>query len=140
MNVRVFRSGGFTLVELLVVIVILGLLAGVVAPRVLQYLGASRVDSAKLQLAELATALDVYRMDLGSYPTTEQGLEALLTAPAAATRWAGPYVGRRQAVVDPWGTAFQYRAMTDDTYELYSLGADGRRGGEGDDADLHASD
>lgn len=139
MGLRSCRNRGFTLVELLVVIVILGLLAGVVAPRVLQYLGTSRVDSARLQLAELVTALEVYRLDLGSYPTTEQGLDALLTAPASAPRWAGPYLGRRQAVVDPWGNPFQYRARGDGTYELYSLGADGHPGGEGDHADLHAA-
>jgi len=128
---------GFTLLELLVVLAVLALLAGLVAPRVMSYLGGARQDTARLQIDRLATVLDFYRLDVGSYPTTEQGLEALIEAPAGVEGWRGPYLEEKEPPRDPWGNPFVYRAPGKERpFELLSLGADGRPGGEGEDADI----
>ncbi len=128
---------GFTLLELLVVLAVLALLAGLVAPRVMSYLGGARQDTARLQIDRLATVLDFYRLDVGSYPTTEQGLAALIEAPPGVEGWRGPYLDEREPPRDPWGNPFVYRAPGEERpFELLSLGADGRPGGEGEDADI----
>lgn len=130
-------EAGFTLIELLVVLVILGLLAGLVAPRVLQYLGGARSDSARLQIGNFKAALDLYSIDVGGYPTTEQGLQALVAAPEGAGRWSGPYLSASTVPDDPWGRPYGYRSPGEHgAYDLSSLGADGSEGGSGDDADV----
>ena len=99
-------EAGFTLIELLVVLVILGLLAAFVAPQVLKYLSTAKTDAAKAQVQNIASILDLYRLEVGSYPDEQDGLDALLQAPADAPRWNGPYVKRPDALVDPWGEKY----------------------------------
>jgi general secretion pathway protein G len=131
------RQAGFTLIELLVVLVILGLLAAFVAPQVLNYLGKAKSDAASAQIQNVAAILDLCRLDVGQYPAEEDGLEALLEAPPDTPRWNGPYVKKRDALVDPWGNLYEYRYPGEHgAYDLFSLGADGNEGGEGEDRDL----
>ena len=140
---RVFRAfrcapRGFSLVELLVVLVILGLLVGIVAPNFMGKAEQSRSDVAKVQIENLHVALQTYRMDVGQYPSTEQGLAALMQAPAeVAEYWHGPYLNK-QMPVDPWRNPYQYRYPADNLQglALYSMGPDGAEGGEGDFADI----
>jgi general secretion pathway protein G len=135
----VFRSKGFTLLELLVVIVIIGLLAGYVAPRYFGQVGKSEVQVARAQLDSLEKALDQYRLDNRHYPTAEQGLEALVNKPAAEASWAGPYL-KKAVPNDPWGHAYVYRMPGEKSeFDLYSLGRDGKPGGSGEDADIGLS-
>lgn len=134
---NVGAEGGFTLIELLVVLVILGLLAAFAAPQVLKYLGSAKSDAAKAQLQNIASVLDLYRLEVGSYPPDSIGLEALLKAPANTPRWDGPYVRTRDTLIDPWGQMFAYRIPGQHgTYDLFSLGADQTEGGEGEDQDI----
>jgi general secretion pathway protein G len=134
---RTDAEAGFTLIELLVVLVILGLLAAFAAPQVLKYLGRAKTDAAKAQVQNIAGILDLYRLEVGSYPSQQDGLEALLDEPADAPRWNGPYVKRRDALVDPWGQLYVYRFPGDHgAYDLYTLGADRGEGGEGEDQDV----
>jgi general secretion pathway protein G len=131
-------SKGFTLLELLVVMVILGLLASFVAPRYFKQVGKAETKTARAQLLALEQALAAYRLDAGQWPSTEQGLQALVTRPAEAPRWAGPYLNKGLPP-DPWGRAYVYRVpgdAPDQDYQLKSLGKDGRPGGQGEDADL----
>ena len=131
------RQAGFTLIELLVVLVILGLLSAFVAPQVLNYLGRAKTDAARAQVQNIAGILDLYRLDVGRYPSEQEGLETLLEPPPDAPRWNGPYVKRRDALTDPWGNLYEYRFPGDHgAYDLYSLGADGSEGGEGEDQDI----
>ena len=130
-------QAGFTLIELLVVLVILGLLAGLVGPRVLSYLGGARADSARLQIENFKSALDLYAIDVGGYPTSAQGLRALVANPGGVRGWNGPYLRASGVPEDPWGQAYHYRAPGQhDAYDLYSLGADQAEGGTGENADL----
>ena len=130
-------QSGFTLIELLVVLVILGLLAAFAAPQVLSYLGQAKTDAARAQVQNIASILDLYRLNVGSYPSEEEGLGALLEPPPDAPRWNGPYVKRRDALVDPWGQLYVYRYPGEfGDYDLYSLGADQAEGGEGEDQDI----
>jgi general secretion pathway protein G len=130
------RVHGFTLLELLVVMVIIGLLAAYVGPRYFSQVGRSEVRSAQAQIATLRTALDTYRLDTGSYPTTEQGLAALTTRPANSARWNGPYL-QRAVPPDPWGKPYQYRFPGEHgEFDLLSWGKDGQAGGTGDAADI----
>ena len=129
-------SGGFTLLELLVVIVIIGLLAGYVAPRYFSQVGKSEVQVARAQIDAFEKALDQYRLDTSRYPSTEQGLNALMTKPASEARWQGPYL-KRSAPPDPWGRPYVYRAPgANGEFELVSFGRDGKPGGTGEDADI----
>ena len=131
------RSRGFTLIELLVVLVILGLLAGLVGPQVIKYLGGANTKTAKLQIEDFSTALDAFRLDMGRYPTTSEGLQALVSQPAGATRWNGPYLRKNIVPKDPWGHDYQYRSPGQHGYfDLYSLGADNAEGGDGEDQDV----
>jgi general secretion pathway protein G len=131
------RQGGFTLIELLVVLVILGMLAAFAAPQVLSYLSQAKTDAAKAQVQNIASILDLYRLNVGRYPSEEDGLNALLEPPPDAPRWNGPYVKRRDALIDPWGQMYIYRFPGEfGDYDLYSLGADQAEGGEGEDQDI----
>ena len=130
-------DAGFTLIELLVVLVILGLLAAFAAPQVLKYLGSAKTDAAKAQIQNVASILDLYRLEVGHYPSQADGLEALVEAPTDAARWNGPYVKKRDALIDPWGQLYGYRIPGEHgDYDLYSLGADQAEGGEGEDQDI----
>ena len=132
---RFRRSRGFTLIELLVVLVILGLLAGLVGPQVMKYLGGANTKTAKLQIEDFSTALDAFRLDMGRYPNTAEGLNALIAAPGGASRWNGPYLRKNIIPKDPWGHDYQYRApgQHGGAFDLYSLGADNAEGGDGEE-------
>jgi len=130
------RQQGFTLLELLVVMVIIGLLAGYVGPKYFAQIGKSEIKAARAQIDSLEKALDQYRLDVGHYPSTEQGLNALMKQPAGESRWQGPYL-RKDLPADPWGTAYQYRQPGEHgEFDLYSFGKDGKAGGDGEAADI----
>jgi general secretion pathway protein G len=131
------NNTGFTLLELLIVIAIIGMLAAYVGPKYFSQLGRSEQTVARSQMQGLAKALAAYRVDVGAFPSTAEGLQALITRPAQAGRWRGPYL-ERQLPADPWGQPFQYRTSAShaDDFELWSLGKDGLPGGDGDAADL----
>jgi general secretion pathway protein G len=127
---------GFTLLELLVVMVIIGLLAGLVAPRYFAQVGKSHTKVARAQINSLEQALDQFRLDVGRYPTSDEGLEALNTSPAGAEEWSGPYL-KKAIPLDPWGRPFLYQQPgTNSEMDLFSYGKDGRPGGTGEDADV----
>ncbi len=130
---------GFTLVELLVVLVILGLLVGLVTPAVIGYLSRAKVDVARIQLESLATALDLFQLDVGRYPRDAEGLAALTQRPAGEELWNGPYL-KGDVPLDPWQKPYLYKRAGSGGrgYSLQSLGADGKAGGDGDDADIAA--
>ncbi len=130
------RAPGFTLLELLVVMVIIGLLAGYVAPRYFSQVGKSEVKTAMAQINALEKALDQYRLDVGRYPTTEQGLAALVTKPQDEPKWQGPYLAKA-VPMDPWGRPYQYKSPGEKSeYDLLSFGRDGQPGGTGEGADI----
>ncbi len=131
------RAHGFTLLELLVVIVIIGLLAAYVGPKYFSQLGKSEVTVAKAQIDAFDKSLDTYRLDVGRYPSTEEGLNALMVAPpSAGAKWNGPYL-KKGVPQDPWGRVYQYRSPGSKAdYEILSLGKDGQPGGTGDNADI----
>lgn len=130
-------SRGMTLLELMVVMVILGILATLGTTQVIGYLSRSQVDAAHLQMNQLATALDLFRLDLGRFPTDAEGLSALLTRPeSGAEKWRGPYLTQSTATLDPWGQAYNYKVDGGQSFVLSSFGADSRQGGDGYDADL----
>ena len=127
---------GFTLVELLIVMVIIGLLAALVGPRFFGKVGKSKQKAAKAQISLLETALDTYRLDVGKYPTTDMGLQALREKPDGAEKWDGPYLSK-ELPLDPWGNPYQYRSPGEHgDYDLISYGADGSPGGEDEDIDI----
>ena len=132
-----YRNSGFTLIELLVVLVILGLLASLVGPRVMKHLGESKSKTAMLQIEELSSALDVYRLEVGSYPSSDEGLMALVENPGNVNQWNGPYLRKKTIRKDPWGNDYNYVSPGENgAFDLYSLGADNREGGEGEDRDI----
>lgn len=136
MTAMTHRRHGFTLLELLVVLVIIGLLVAFVAPRYFSQVGKSETKMARAQIKALEDALDQYRMDVGRYPTSEQGLDALNAQPAGEARWQGPYL-RKAVPKDPWGNAYVYASPGEHgEYDLQSLGKDGQPGGEGEAADI----
>jgi general secretion pathway protein G len=128
---------GFTLLELLVVILIIGLLTGIIAPRFMSQISRSEVTTARAQMDAFRKAIEAFRIDNGRYPTTAEGLDALVTAPSGATRWNGPYL-QGAIPVDPWGTKYQYQAPGPNgrDYQILSYGRDRAPGGTGDDADI----
>ena len=130
-------AGGFTLLELLVVMVIIGLLAGFVAPRYFAQVGKSQVKVARAQIDALDKALDQFRLDVGRYPTTEEGLQALVAQPSGEAAWAGPYL-KKGVPPDPWGRPYVYAqpGTHGGDFDLFSYGKDGRAGGTGEDADV----
>lgn len=130
------RPAGFTLLELLVVMVIIGLLAGYVGPRYFAQVGKSEVKTARAQIDALEKSLDQYRLDTGHYPTTEQGLAALNSRPANEPKWEGPYL-KKGAPPDPWGNAYLYKQPGDHgEFDLLSYGKDGQPGGSNEAADI----
>ncbi len=130
------KSLGFTLLELLVVMVIIGLLAGYVGPRYFAQIGKSEQKTAKAQIEALGKALDTYRLDIGRYPGTEQGLNALMVKPNDEPKWSGPYL-QKNVPLDPWGKAYLYRSPGQGgDFDLLSFGKDGQPGGEADAADV----
>ena len=131
------RQAGFTLVELLVVLIILGLIAAFAAPRVIKFVGGAKTDSAKIQIERLSGVLDLYRLQVGRYPSDDESLNALMEQPADAPNWEGPYLKKADALIDPWRRPYIYRFPGEHgDYDLYSLGADGADGGEGENRDL----
>jgi general secretion pathway protein G len=130
------RAGGFTLIELMIVLFILGLLAALVAPRLMSRLGKAKQKTAQAQIQLLATALDLFHLDAGRYPTTEEGLKALREKPENLPAWGGPYLDK-SVPKDPWGRPYVYKSPGEHgPYDLYSLGADGAEGGEGENQDI----
>src|SRR3989338_2875961 len=128
---------GFTLIELLVVLVILGLLASLAGPKVMNYLGGAKSDSAKLQVEEFGASLDLFKLETGRYPSSQEGLQALVQAPSGLTCWNGPYLKKKTVPKDPWGNEYRYVSPGQHgSYDLSSLGADNREGGDGENKDL----
>ena len=133
------KQRGFTLIELLVVLAIIGLLAGLVGPQVMKHLGGAKTKSAKVQIENLAGALDMYRMDAGRYPTTNEGLQALVEKPSSARAWNGPYLRKNKVPLDPWMYDYHYTSPGEHgRFDLYSYGADNATGGEGEDQDVNS--
>jgi general secretion pathway protein G len=131
------RTRGFTLIELLVVLVILGLLSGLVGPRVMKHFGESKSKTAKLQIEELAAALDMYKLDTDTYPSSSQGLESLVKEPSGVEGWNGPYLRKPFVPQDPWNKDFQYRYPGEHgEFDIYSYGADNAEGGEKENRDI----
>ena len=134
------RKAGFTLIELLVVMLILGLLAALVGPKLFGKVGKAKVKATKAQISLIEDALDAYRLDVGKYPTTEEGLQALVEQPSGVDKWDGPYLKKR-IPKDPWDHEYVYKCPGEHgDYDLYSLGADGEEGGEGENADITSWD
>jgi general secretion pathway protein G len=137
------RAGeaGFTLIELLIMLAILGLLVSLTAPRVIGYLGSSKTKTAKVQIENLRSALQLYRLDNGRFPNSTEGLKALVERPANATTWNGPYLTKSGTPLDPWGQPFNYRAPGQHgEFDIFSLGADNQPGGTGENADVNSWD
>jgi general secretion pathway protein G len=131
------RDAGFTLLELLVVLAIMALLAAIVAPQVLRYLGSSRTQTARVQIQNVVGALELYRLDVGHYPTEADGLKSLMVAPQTAPGWNGPYLQRETALIDPWGNPYHYVVPgKHGEVDVYSLGSDNVTGGDREAQDV----
>lgn len=131
------QAAGFTLLELLVVLGIIAMLAGLVGPQVMKHMVEAKIKAAKVQIEDLAQTLDMYKLDVGGYPSSDQGLEALISAPDGAQRWNGPYLRKSKVPLDPWNNEYKYASPGEHgKFDLYSMGADGKEGGEGEDQDL----
>jgi general secretion pathway protein G len=131
------RVGGFTLLELMVVLLILALLASIAAPQVIKHLSKAKSETAKIQVEALTAAVNYFQLDLGRYPSDQEGLKALIERPASDAKWDGPYVERKDSLIDPWGRPYLYRHPgAHREVEIYTLGSDGKEGGEGDASDI----
>ncbi len=132
------RTGGYTLIELLVVLAIIGLLVGVIGPMAINYLSTAKSQTARIQMKSLSVALNLYRIDLGRFPTKSQGLAALVTGPTGLAGWNGPYLAGDAVPADPWDRPYIYQGpgARTGTFKLSTLGADGAKGGEGEDKDF----
>jgi len=140
-NSKIIAEQGFTLLEMLVVLGIIAMLAGLVGPQVMNQLGGAKSKTAKVQIEDLSAALDMYRLDVGKYPTTDQGLQALIEKPDDAKRWNGPYLRKNKIPLDPWGTDYKFASPGEKgKFDLYTYGADGKEGGEGEDQDMASWD
>lgn len=136
-HVSSYGQLGFTLIELLVVLAIIGLLAAVATPKVMKHLGHAKMQTAKLESKNIAAALDLFRLDVGQYPTQEEGLKALLVRPNAVAGWNGPYLDKKEAVTDPWGGLYVYKIPGEHgEYDLISYGSDHALGGSGEGEDI----
>ncbi|MDB9999134.1 type II secretion system major pseudopilin GspG [Porticoccaceae bacterium] len=139
--IKGLNQRGFTLMELLIVLLILGMLASIAAPQAVKYLGRAKTDTAQLQIEALSMNLDFYKIDVGEYPAEQSGLKALLEKPEGANNWLGPYVKKASSLIDPWGRAYDYKHPGEHgDFDLISLGADKKPGGEGDDKDVSNSE
>ena len=128
---------GFTLLELMVVLLILAMLASIATPQVLNHLGKAKSQTAQIQIDALSASLDYYKIDLGHFPSQEQGLQALVQKPDNEPKWDGPYIKKQASLIDPWGHPYLYKLPgAHGAYDLYTYGADGKEGGDGEDRDL----
>ncbi|MCL2310415.1 MAG: type II secretion system major pseudopilin GspG [Proteobacteria bacterium] len=136
------RQRGMTLMEILVVLVLLGIVMSIVAGNFLQRGEKAKADAARIQIQEIAQSLDLFKLEVGRYPTQSEGLQALITAPSGASRWNGPYWKQNQVPKDPWQSEYKYvvPGRSGAPYEVISLGADGREGGEGVNKDISSAD
>jgi general secretion pathway protein G len=136
-GIRRSMQGGFTLIEIMVVMAIIAMLAAMVGPRLIRQQEKAAVKAAAAQIERLGTALDTYRLDMGRYPTSQEGLAALMQPPGGGSRWDGPYLNK-DVPLDPWNNPYQYRSPGGGgrPYDLFSFGADGAPGGEGDGRDI----
>jgi general secretion pathway protein G len=130
------RQAGFSLVEILIVVSIMGLLIGLVGPNVMRQFESSKAKAANIQVQQIRAAMDIFLTDVGRYPSESDGLAALLTPPPGATSWAGPYLKDGRLPLDPWGRAYLFQPSTDMPNRVVSYGADGAPGGEGANADI----
>ena len=136
-RVRKHNQNGFTLLELLVVLAILGLLAAIVGPQVIKYLGSSKTQTASVQAKNIAASLELFRLDAGRYPTASEGLNGLLKAPASVPIWNGPYLPQATAIIDPWGNPYKFKAPGDHgEMDVFTLGSDNAVGGSGEAKDV----
>jgi len=130
-------ESGFTLLELLVVLAIMGMLAAIIAPQVIKYLGTSRTQTAKVQIQNVMAALELYRLDVGRYPNSQEGLQSLVTAPTTAPNWNGPYLKKDSALKDPWGAPYVYQVPGQHgEVDVFTLGQDQKPGGTGEAQDV----
>lgn len=128
---------GFTLIELLVVLAIISLMAGLVGPKVMKHLGDAKTKAARLQISDLGIALDSYKLDVGRYPNSNEGLSALVEQPSGVNGWSGPYLSKNKIPKDPWEVDYKYRSPGEHgSFDIVSLGSDNREGGEGEDRDV----
>lgn len=133
------REAGFTLMEMLVVLVVIGLIAAFAIPQVMKLLGNAKAKAAHIQLQTVENGLNYFQLDMGRFPTSQEGLGALMKAPEGADSWSGPYVRNDKQLIDPWGHPLVYKADIDGKpYKLETLGADNKEGGTGDDQDIVA--
>jgi general secretion pathway protein G len=136
-HIKNHTQTGFTLLELLVVLGIIAMLAGIVGPQVMKHMGESKTKAAKVQIEDLAATLDMYKLDLGVYPTSEEGLRALIESPDDAKRWNGPYLRKSKIPLDPWQQEYHYVSPGEHgKFDLFTFGADGKEGGESEDQDV----
>jgi general secretion pathway protein G len=130
-------AAGFTLLELMVVLLILSLLATIAAPQVMKHLAKAKAETARIQVDALAASINYFQLDTGRYPTEQEGLKALTERPATEARWDGPYVQKQDSLIDPWGRPYLYKQPgLHREFDVYTLGADGKEGGEGDARDI----
>lgn len=133
---RGLHRRGFTLLEMLIVLFIIGMLAALLVPRLMSQVGGSKVNAAKASIAQLAQVVEQFRLDVGRYPTDQEGLGVLVKKPEAAENWKGPYWDKKNLPKDPWQHDFIYRVDPQFGFVIRSLGADGKEGGEADNADI----
>ena len=129
---------GFSLLELLVVLLLLGAFAGIFAPKIFGQAEKAKQKAAKLEIDQIGQALDLYKLEIGRYPTTQEGLQALMTAPSGVSNWNGPYLKRNSVPKDPWSNEYKYVSPGDQNrpYDIVSFGSDGKEGGDGDGKDI----